>query len=54
MDLSKWYSVMTDVARGLEYHHHCCNPPVIHGDVKPKNILLDSGFQRQDRQLWPR
>ncbi|CAN1236660.1 Receptor-like serine/threonine-protein kinase At2g45590 [Linum grandiflorum] len=44
MDWSKRYSVMTDVARGLEYLHHCCNPPVIHGDVKPSNILLDSDF----------
>ncbi|CAN1157750.1 Receptor-like serine/threonine-protein kinase At2g45590 [Linum perenne] len=44
MDWSKRYSVMTDIARGLEYLHHFCNPPVIHGDVKPSNILLDSDF----------
>ncbi|CAI0385542.1 unnamed protein product [Linum tenue] len=44
MNWSQRYSVITDVARGLDYLHHSCNPPVIHGDVKPSNILLDSDF----------
>ncbi|KAL0304182.1 UNVERIFIED_CONTAM: Receptor-like serine/threonine-protein kinase [Sesamum radiatum] len=31
-------------SRGLEYLHHYCDPPIIHGDIKPSNILLDGGF----------
>lgn len=36
--------VALDVARGLEYLHERCNPPVIHRDIKSSNILLDSNF----------
>ncbi|EPS67710.1 hypothetical protein M569_07063, partial [Genlisea aurea] len=36
--------VALDVARGLEYLHERCNPPVIHRDLKSSNILLDSDF----------
>ncbi|KAK9910672.1 hypothetical protein M0R45_034626 [Rubus argutus] len=46
-ELMNWkqrFSVVLDVARGLEYLHNDCHPPVIHGDVKPGNVLLDSDF----------
>ncbi|KAK9281840.1 hypothetical protein L1049_004746 [Liquidambar formosana] len=36
--------IAVDVARGLEYLHEHCNPPVIHRDLKSPNILLDSSF----------
>ncbi|XP_073023427.1 probable receptor-like protein kinase At1g80640 isoform X2 [Primulina eburnea] len=36
--------IALDIARGLEYLHEHCNPPVIHRDVKSTNILLDSDF----------
>lgn len=36
---------MVDIAKGLEYLHHFCDPPVIHGDIKPSNILLDGNFK---------
>ncbi|KAJ9692877.1 hypothetical protein PVL29_011803 [Vitis rotundifolia] len=36
--------IAVDVARGLEYLHEHCNPPVIHRDLKSSNILLDSDF----------
>ncbi|XP_024971402.1 probable receptor-like protein kinase At1g80640 isoform X2 [Cynara cardunculus var. scolymus] len=36
--------VALDIARGLEYLHERCNPPVIHRDLKSSNILLDSSF----------
>ncbi|KAK4485806.1 hypothetical protein RD792_008453, partial [Penstemon davidsonii] len=36
--------IALDIARGLEYLHEHCNPPVIHRDLKTSNILLDSNF----------
>ncbi|KAH1236951.1 Integrin-linked protein kinase 1 [Glycine max] len=33
------------VLRGMNYLHECKPDPVIHCDLKPKNILLDSGGQ---------
>ncbi|CAL4977683.1 unnamed protein product [Urochloa decumbens] len=32
------------IARGLEYLHQGCNTRIIHFDIKPHNILLDSEF----------
>ncbi|XWS50635.1 hypothetical protein CRYUN_Cryun12cG0103200 [Craigia yunnanensis] len=45
-ELMNWkqrFSVAVDIAKGLEYLHGL-DPPVIHGDVKPSNILLDQYF----------
>ncbi|KAL3511950.1 hypothetical protein ACH5RR_024667 [Cinchona calisaya] len=36
--------IALDVARGLEYLHERCYPPVIHRDIKSSNILLDSNY----------
>ncbi|GMN36326.1 hypothetical protein TIFTF001_005936 [Ficus carica] len=35
------FEVILDVARALEFLHLGCDPPVIHGDIKPSNVLLD-------------
>ncbi|XP_039063105.1 probable receptor-like protein kinase At1g80640 isoform X2 [Hibiscus syriacus] len=36
--------IALDTARGLEYLHENCHPPVIHRDLKSSNILLDLDF----------
>ncbi|XP_048234462.1 probable receptor-like protein kinase At1g80640 [Ricinus communis] len=36
--------IAVNVARGLEYLHEHCNPPLVHRDLKSSNILLDSNF----------
>ncbi|KAJ1429201.1 Serine/threonine-protein kinase, active site [Sesbania bispinosa] len=38
------FCIILDVARGLEFLHLGCDPPVIHGDIKPSNILLDAEY----------
>ncbi|KAF8048129.1 hypothetical protein N665_2665s0004 [Sinapis alba] len=36
--------IAVDIARGLEYLHEHCHPPVVHRDLKSSNILLDSDY----------
>ncbi|GMN49924.1 hypothetical protein TIFTF001_019096 [Ficus carica] len=36
--------IAVDVARGLEYLHEHCNPPLVHRDLQLSNILLDFNF----------
>ncbi|KAL9240717.1 hypothetical protein vseg_014903 [Gypsophila vaccaria] len=42
---SKSLRFALDIARGMNYLHECKPDPVIHCDLMPKNILLDSGGQ---------
>ncbi|WOG89100.1 hypothetical protein DCAR_0208336 [Daucus carota subsp. sativus] len=37
-------NIVTDVASALYYLHHQCETPVVHCDLKPSNILLDTDF----------
>ncbi|KAK6916258.1 Leucine-rich repeat [Dillenia turbinata] len=45
MDWNIRYEIAVGAARGLEYLHHGCNRPVIHRDVKSRNILLDEDLK---------
>ncbi|XP_012446266.1 probable receptor-like protein kinase At1g80640 [Gossypium raimondii] len=36
--------IALDIARGLQYLNELCIPPIIHRNLKPSTILLDSNF----------
>ncbi|XP_047333551.1 LEAF RUST 10 DISEASE-RESISTANCE LOCUS RECEPTOR-LIKE PROTEIN KINASE-like 2.3 [Impatiens glandulifera] len=38
------YKIVLGIARGLEYLHRGCNTRILHLDIKPHNILLDTNF----------
>ncbi|XP_020204541.1 receptor-like serine/threonine-protein kinase At2g45590 [Cajanus cajan] len=45
-ELSNWntrFQVLLNIAKGISYLHSC-DPPVVHGDIKPSNVLLDRDF----------
>ncbi|XP_031743234.1 LEAF RUST 10 DISEASE-RESISTANCE LOCUS RECEPTOR-LIKE PROTEIN KINASE-like 2.4 isoform X2 [Cucumis sativus] len=44
LDWNTLYNIVIGVARGLEYLHRGCNTRILHFDIKPHNILLDSDF----------
>ncbi|GLJ18626.1 hypothetical protein SUGI_0331930 [Cryptomeria japonica] len=45
LDWEKRYNIILDVAQALAFLHLECDPPIIHGDVKPSNVLLDNNFK---------
>jgi len=45
LDWKKRFNVAVGTARGLAYLHEECLEWILHCDVKPQNILLDSEFQ---------
>ncbi|XP_061351053.1 putative receptor protein kinase ZmPK1 [Gastrolobium bilobum] len=45
LDWGKRYSIALGTARGLAYLHEECLEWILHCDIKPQNILLDSDFQ---------
>ncbi|CBI25221.3 unnamed protein product, partial [Vitis vinifera] len=36
--------IAIDVACALDYLHHHCQTPIVHGDLKPSNVLLDDNM----------
>ena len=45
LDWDMRFRIVLNTAEGLAYLHGKCDPPVIHGDVKPSNVLLDGEFK---------
>lgn len=41
------YQIAEGIAHGLCYLHHDCNPPIVHGVLKPSNVLLDGHMEPQ-------
>ncbi|KAJ4848050.1 hypothetical protein Tsubulata_015832 [Turnera subulata] len=44
LDILQRLNIMIDVASGLDYLHHGYSRAVVHCDLKPSNVLLDSGM----------
>ncbi|XP_022718118.1 rust resistance kinase Lr10-like [Durio zibethinus] len=44
IEWDKLYEIAVGAARGLEYLHHFSHRRIIHYDIKPANVLLDSNF----------
>ncbi|GER43142.1 serine/threonine-protein kinase [Striga asiatica] len=44
LDWKTRYEIALGIARGLTYLHESCRDCIIHCDIKPENILLDSAF----------
>ncbi|KAI3787361.1 hypothetical protein L1987_41789 [Smallanthus sonchifolius] len=44
MDWKIRFKIILDVAKGIDYLHFSCNPPIVHCDIKPSNVLLDCNF----------
>ncbi|CAN1232107.1 G-type lectin S-receptor-like serine/threonine-protein kinase At2g19130 [Linum perenne] len=45
LDWKMRYNIALGTARGLAYIHEKCRECIIHCDIKPDNVLLDSEFQ---------
>lgn len=42
LNWARRFDIILDIAKALAFLHLECDPPVIHGDIKPSNVLLDS------------
>ncbi|GMP45383.1 hypothetical protein CsSME_00013926 [Camellia sinensis var. sinensis] len=45
LDYGKRFNIVVGIAKGLAYLHEECLEWVLHCDVKPQNILLDTNYQ---------
>ncbi|KAL3719941.1 hypothetical protein ACJRO7_004862 [Eucalyptus globulus] len=41
LSLNQRLDIAIDVASAIEYLHHHCQTSIVHGDLKPSNVLLD-------------
>ncbi|KAK3436979.1 hypothetical protein EUGRSUZ_C01538 [Eucalyptus grandis] len=42
LGLMQRLDIAIDIASAIEYLHEVCSPQIIHGDLKPSNVLLDN------------
>ncbi|XP_039142787.1 probable LRR receptor-like serine/threonine-protein kinase At3g47570 [Dioscorea cayenensis subsp. rotundata] len=42
LNLIQRVNIAIDIANALDYLHHNCQPPMVHCDLKPSNMLLNS------------
>lgn len=45
LDWDTRYNIVVGTAKGLAYLHEDCDVKIVHCDIKPENVLLDSNFQ---------
>ncbi len=45
LDWPKRSQIVRGIAQGAIYLHKLCEPRIIHGDLKPGNILLDASLK---------
>ena len=45
--------IVRDISQGLRFLHSAY-PPVVHGDLKSKNILIDTKFRAKVRNVFRR
>ncbi|VAH24323.1 unnamed protein product [Triticum turgidum subsp. durum] len=45
LDWGRRTHIVLGVVHALAYMHHDCSPPIVHGDITSKNILLDLEFR---------
>ncbi|GLT46283.1 hypothetical protein SLA2020_401010 [Shorea laevis] len=41
LSLIQRLNIAIEVASAIEYLHNYCQPSIVHGDLKPSNVLLD-------------
>ncbi|PIA52819.1 hypothetical protein AQUCO_01000589v1 [Aquilegia coerulea] len=44
LDMVKLHNIAIEIAQGISYLHESCRPQIIHQDIKPANVLLDSNL----------
>ncbi|XP_056164903.1 putative receptor-like protein kinase At3g47110 [Syzygium oleosum] len=42
LGLMQRLDIAIDIASAIEYLHEACSPKIVHGDLKPSNVLLDN------------